>query len=511
MKRLFALFLALCLLFSLAACGGKDKVTPTGESTEATTESTEATTETTESTTETTSPETDPTATQSVHTHSYSVKVSRPVCTEQGVKTYTCSCGDSYTETIGATKHNMGGWKEYAAATNNTPREKRNTCVNCGFYEYERYYTDLFAHYAKVVSDIGYFSSTQEKQSSLSGLITAAFRNGVAHQTTENNVKTIYTIAVADMHTFTNAYLGMTYDYTGVKKLAVLDKALCSYDAATDSLVITAMGADSGSSGNIDSVTYTTKDNVHFLLTVKHSSSSGEKWSSELSISLLNDKYIMTAYIVSAENQMANESEVSYLGKEDAPLKILILGNSITRHAPSKELGWFHDWGMAASSLEKDYVHRLYAKLTEGGNDVYMRIRQASYWERNFTDPDCLAKFEEDKQFDADIVIFRLGENVLVEDYPYMEKAIIDFMNYLSSDDTKVMLTSCCLDVPGGNQAINDAAKKLGLVTVDVSCLDDEYRAYGQFEHAGVQIHPGDKGMELIATRIYEGILKMLK
>lgn len=42
----------------------------------------------------------------SEHTHSYVPSVTKsPTCTEDGVRTYTCSCGDSYTEKISATGH----------------------------------------------------------------------------------------------------------------------------------------------------------------------------------------------------------------------------------------------------------------------------------------------------------------------------------------------------------------------------------------------------------------------
>ena len=40
------------------------------------------------------------------HTHKYTSKVTKKAtCTSEGVKTYTCSCGDSYTETIAKTAH----------------------------------------------------------------------------------------------------------------------------------------------------------------------------------------------------------------------------------------------------------------------------------------------------------------------------------------------------------------------------------------------------------------------
>lgn len=42
------------------------------------------------------------------HVHSYIEKITKePTCTEEGEKTYTCDCGDSYTEKIPATGHNF--------------------------------------------------------------------------------------------------------------------------------------------------------------------------------------------------------------------------------------------------------------------------------------------------------------------------------------------------------------------------------------------------------------------
>ncbi len=59
------------------------------------------------------------------HTHSYTAKVTTPAtCATDGIKTYTCSCGDSYTETIKSTGHN------YTWETNGNARTAK--CSGCG-------------------------------------------------------------------------------------------------------------------------------------------------------------------------------------------------------------------------------------------------------------------------------------------------------------------------------------------------------------------------------------------
>lgn len=76
--------------------------------------------------------------TSPVHKHSYTSKVTiAPSCTEAGVTTYTCSCGDSYTEEIPALGHSFGDWTTVREATYAESGLRTRTCFRCGQTEEE--------------------------------------------------------------------------------------------------------------------------------------------------------------------------------------------------------------------------------------------------------------------------------------------------------------------------------------------------------------------------------------
>ena len=65
------------------------------------------------------------------HTHSYTLTSTVPAsCTAAGLNTYTCSCGDSYTETIAATGHNYGDWSLTTAPDCLTEGTESRVCAN---------------------------------------------------------------------------------------------------------------------------------------------------------------------------------------------------------------------------------------------------------------------------------------------------------------------------------------------------------------------------------------------
>lgn len=72
-------------------------------------------------------------ATKHFHIHSYISKLTKqPTCTTTGVKTYTCSCGDTYTETIEKIPHNYSTlWTVDKQATCTEKGLKSHHCIVC--------------------------------------------------------------------------------------------------------------------------------------------------------------------------------------------------------------------------------------------------------------------------------------------------------------------------------------------------------------------------------------------
>ena len=67
------------------------------------------------------------------HAHSYTATVTKqPTCTAEGVKTFRCSCGDSYTEAISAAGHIFGAYVYNNDATEAADGTETAACTICG-------------------------------------------------------------------------------------------------------------------------------------------------------------------------------------------------------------------------------------------------------------------------------------------------------------------------------------------------------------------------------------------
>lgn len=217
---------------------------------------------------------------------------------------------------------------------------------------------------------------------------------------------------------------------------------------------------------------------------------------------------------VTAENQVAESIVRSVSG--DKP-KILFIGNSITLHEVKPEIGWHGAWGMAASEREKDYVHQTMRMAREICPDVGYMIAQAADWERSFWQPEeALERLRAAREYDADIVVIRIGENISREamaehDLLLAFEKMIDYFN--RSGRAQVIVTDMFWPSPEKSACAAQAAASRGAALVSISDLGtrDDMKAIGLFEHGGVAAHPGDAGMLKIAEAIFEAMKPMLQ
>ena len=211
---------------------------------------------------------------------------------------------------------------------------------------------------------------------------------------------------------------------------------------------------------------------------------------------------------VSAVGQMRNSNKVYFLGNPEAKRRLLIVGNSITRHGPLAEIGWEKDWGMAASCPERDYVHVLCSRLLEM-EDVFVMVRQFAEWERDYLLEGVPACYVEEQAFGADEIIYRLGENVKPlqsdEEEAVFAEALDAFIRQINPKGGKVYFTTCFWRNTRVDGAIRTVAERMQMPLVDIGPLGDydENMAIGLFEHQGVAHHPGDLGMQRIADMLY--------
>ena len=208
-------------------------------------------------------------------------------------------------------------------------------------------------------------------------------------------------------------------------------------------------------------------------------------------------------------NQQLKKTERVECFFNGGKINVLFVGNSITRHGPKKEIGWENDWGMAATKLENDYVHVAVKMLEERFGKVNYGIVNCGDWETHYYDDSLIPQWQAARDFQADIVVMRLGENIwnavdkLKEDplAPHYAKLV----EYLSAKpNAKVLITGLFWDGGDIEKAVESVAVDKGYTFVRLCDLsaEKENMAIGQFWHEGVALHPSDLGMRRIAERI---------
>ncbi|MBN1343680.1 MAG: glycoside hydrolase family 127 protein [Phycisphaerae bacterium] len=204
--------------------------------------------------------------------------------------------------------------------------------------------------------------------------------------------------------------------------------------------------------------------------------------------------------------------------KPSAIRRILFLGNSITHHGPRKDVDWAGNWGMAASSEDKDYVHLVTSAIARHtGSPPQMRAKNIADFERNYATYDVAGRLKDLFAFDPDLVVLAIGENVPKldsDDAKARFKAGV--MRILACALAKrhplVVVRSSFWPDAAKDQVLKEACQEAGGIFVDAGPIGRDpanaARAERSFKHDGVAGHPGDRGMKALADAITQVIFQ---
>lgn len=196
--------------------------------------------------------------------------------------------------------------------------------------------------------------------------------------------------------------------------------------------------------------------------------------------------------------------------------KVLFLGNSITLHGPKADIDWSGNWGMAASAAEKDYVHLVTQALTERlGTAPIVKVKNIADFERAYPGYDFDLKLKEEIDFQADLIILAIGENVPALKTPAEEAVFLQNVTSLlktmkGERQPTLLVRSSFWANPAKDKALKAACATVGGIYVNLSALGEVEANYARsersFKHAGVANHPGDQGMAAIAEAIVKAL-----
>lgn len=192
--------------------------------------------------------------------------------------------------------------------------------------------------------------------------------------------------------------------------------------------------------------------------------------------------------------------------------RVLFLGNSITLHGPKADIGWEGNWGMAASSQDRDYVHLVLRAIDEtAGKRPESLVANIADFERGFDRYDVESRLAKELAFKPDLVIVAIGENVPAltteQAKDGFQSQTAKLLKRLKGDGGPVIVVrSCFWPDAAKDAALRQACAEVGGIFVDIGALGREEanfaRSERDFTHAGVAGHPGDRGMQAIADAI---------
>ena len=187
---------------------------------------------------------------------------------------------------------------------------------------------------------------------------------------------------------------------------------------------------------------------------------------------------------------------------------VLILGNSITYTPAQQGTEWTGSWGMAATTADSDYVHVLTAKLKKVNPKCVVTAFNISAWEYAYDTYD-ITNFSSYTTFNPDLVIFRIGEDVVQSPLDTLSfgahyRALL---KYFSNNSPVILAVGSIWSRPVTDAVMRQNTKNF--ITLANLGADDTIYSFGAWQDPGIQQHPNDRGMRLIADTIWAKVQQL--
>ncbi|HMW54786.1 MAG TPA: glycoside hydrolase family 99-like domain-containing protein [Accumulibacter sp.] len=191
---------------------------------------------------------------------------------------------------------------------------------------------------------------------------------------------------------------------------------------------------------------------------------------------------------------------------------LLVIGNSLTQHSPAPALGWQGNWGMAASTADKDFVHQLGAKLQQATTEKLQVSTIPGYsLERSFLSEQP-PSMPLPKPGSYDYIVVEIGDNI---DFSGLHTDLFDarYDSLLAGLRGALRPSGrlVCLGKWWANDMIDAeirrACERRGGVFLPLGPISALPGAHASSERTfinkGVGEHPGDRGMAEIADQVF--------
>jgi len=186
---------------------------------------------------------------------------------------------------------------------------------------------------------------------------------------------------------------------------------------------------------------------------------------------------------------------------------VVILGNSLTYHPANPSIGWYGNWGMAATVADSDYVHLLIIKFKQRNPNCVVTVRSIGAFETDFKNYSLDANLKDLRDLKPDLLIIHIGESVnqVPLDTAAFRAKYKALVNYFSNKPA-VLAVGSFWSMPVVDKIMSGYSKFISLSNLS---RDPTNASFGLWTNMGVQYHPGNKGMRNISNAIWSAILKL--